>query len=579
MNSKKRILITSSVGAAAVIAGVSPAIASNTNTQSSTVNVPVDPVNPDDQKNPNNPDDQKDPVNPDDPVDPVDPDDPVDPVDPDDPVDPVDPVEPTYATAPSEDNFTLQFALYTMNDKGLNDYFKNKISNSQYEGFIEKNFANADQYTNVNITYVPDSASFATNSFQVYATPIEDAIWENTKDDSSQRIVTVKIDNSAKSPDATVPIKSKNSSFNVAIKDKNIKTNTDLNKWLSNYFKTTYKLTDFTPATPDNIFKNVNLSYVENSADLANKSFKVKATPLAGHAWANNTFYKNTIVDSFDMDIWIGNIIDANKMISLPERWSNSIIINSVYRDFNYNKYLIWEMLGFFFDTDYLSYDVSAIPEFKKRFDSQMEQNKWYFFREGLKELAKYYPVEQAYWDAIRYDKVERVSGGVALDYSILCYPKAGYYWEDGTNSEKWVPMRLFVSSEWDVGKSWVLGSTYNLTDIVNYNKENEKSPLPTRSWVTNKLLSVKNDILVNGTFEENKKIVEKIIMDDLEKNFPDYYIQVTDLQSASPNEPQDIKGNWKYKVRFILKTDKFAISDFIDGYIFSDGWPIYTKY
>ncbi|MDE6646001.1 MAG: hypothetical protein K2J69_01655 [Malacoplasma sp.] len=48
------------------------------------------------------------------------------------------PVEPTYVTAPSDDNFTLQFVLYTMNDKGLNDYFKNRISSSQYEGFVEK---------------------------------------------------------------------------------------------------------------------------------------------------------------------------------------------------------------------------------------------------------------------------------------------------------------------------------------------------------------------------------------------------------------------------------------------------------
>ncbi|MDE6428975.1 MAG: hypothetical protein K2K18_00520, partial [Malacoplasma sp.] len=348
---------------------------------------------------------------------------------------------------------------------------------------------------------------------------------------------------------------------------------------LKNYFKSNYKLTDFTPVTSDHVFKNVTLSYVENSANLAGKSFKVKATPTDGHAWANTTFYKDTVIDSYDMEVLIGNMIDSDKIISLPERWSNSFVINSIYRDFNVNEYQDWSMLGFFFDPTYLSYDVWLIPEYKKKFDAQKDQNEWYFYREGLKELAKYYPVEQAYWDAIRYDKVERVSGGIALDYSILCHPKAGYYWEDGTNVDKWVPMRMFVSSEWDVGKSWVLGKTYDLTDLKNYNKENEKQALPTRSWVSNKLLSVKNDLKPNGTFEENKKIVEKIIMDDLEKNFPDYYIQVTDLWSASPNEQTDIKGNWKYKIRFILKTDKFAISDFLDGYIFSDGWPIYTKY
>ncbi|MDE5952864.1 MAG: hypothetical protein K2G48_01975 [Malacoplasma sp.] len=578
MNSKKRILITSSVGAAAVIAGVSPAIASTTNTQSSTVNVPtdpvvdpsVDPVNPGDQTDPNQPGDQTDPVNPGDQTDPN---------QPGEPVEPVEPVEPTYATAPSEDNFTLQFTLYTMNDKGLNDYFKNRISSSQYEGFVERNFANADQYSNVNITYVPDSASFATNSFQVYATPIEGAVWENTKDDSNQRTITVKIDNAAKTPDATVPAKSKNSSFNIKISDQSIKTDADLNNWMKNYFNTSFNLNHFTPETPDYVFKNVKLTYVENSASIANKSFKVKATPLDGHAWSNTDFYKNTVTDDFDMDIWFLNLIPANKIISLPERWSNSIIINSIYRQFNTTEYLDWGMLGFFFDPTYLSYDTWLIPEYKKKFDDQKDQNEWYFYREGIKELAKYYPVEQAYWDAIRYDKVERVSGGIALDYSILCYPKQGYYWEDGTNGSKWVQMRFFVSGEWDVGKSWVLGKTYDLMELKSYNIENEKTPLPTRSWVTNKLLSVKNDIVIKGTFEENKKIVEKIIMDDLEKNFPDYYIQITDLQSASPNEPQDVKGNWKYKIRFILKTDKFAISDFIDGYIFSDGWPIYTKY
>ena len=37
-----------------------------------------------------------------------------------------------------------------MNDKGLNDYFKNRISSSWYEGFL-KNFANSNQYSNVNV--------------------------------------------------------------------------------------------------------------------------------------------------------------------------------------------------------------------------------------------------------------------------------------------------------------------------------------------------------------------------------------------------------------------------------------------
>ncbi|MDE5553534.1 MAG: hypothetical protein K2I67_03200 [Malacoplasma sp.] len=558
---KKRILVISSIGAAAVIAGVSPAIALTANTQSSTIDgfstvnpkePTTIPTNPTDPNNPNNPTDSSKPTNP------------------------VNPSEKVYATSPSEDVFTPQLTMYTLNDSSLNTWLKNYFSNNSldtYKSYLQS----GSEYNNVNITYVQNSASLATNSFQLDVAPIDGAVWQSTENNNEKRTITIKIDKSVKIPDATVPINTKNSSFNVTIKDKNIKTDSDLNQWLSNYFKTSYKLTDFTPTTADYVFKNVSLSYVENSADLVNKSFKVKATPLVDHAWASNAFYKNSIVDSFDMDILIGNIIDTNKIISLPERWSNSIVMNSIYREFSNRNYLDWGMLGFFFDPTYLNYNVSLIPEYRKKFDAQKDQNEWYFYRQGLRELAKYYPVEQAYWDAIRYDKVERVSGGIALDYSILCYPKQGYFWEDGTNGNKWVQMRLFVSSEWDVGKSWVLGKTYDLTEMKRYNAENENTPLPTWSWVTNKLLSVKNDIVLNGTFEENKKIVEKIIMDDLEKNFPDYYIQVTDLQSASPNEPQDVKGNWKYKIRFILKTDRFAISDFIDGYIFSDGWSVYN--
>ncbi len=338
MNSKKKILITAGIGTAAVVAGVAPAIASATNTQSSSVTISdaVNPTIPGDQtdiSNPGDSDNQTDPNNPvnpgdsdnqTDPNNPVNPGDQTDPNNPDEPNIPVDDPTSTYATAPDEDIFTLQIALYSTSDANLNRYFSNisysNVINDYY--YFHRNFQNSNQYSNVRISYVENSIS--NNTFEIKITPIGDAVWKSTKN-NDQKIIKVTMGNSVSLPDATVPVKPRNGSFDAVIVDPTIKSNDDLNKWLVNYFEE-YKISDFSVINEDYDYKNVTLSYVENSANVANKTFKVKATPIAGHSWSNVAFYNGTITDAFTLDVSFKNLDNSDRVFDslVPVKVNNS---------------------------------------------------------------------------------------------------------------------------------------------------------------------------------------------------------------------------------------------------------------
>ena len=164
MSTKKKILMSAGIGTAAVVAGVAPAVASVTNTQSSNIDVSVDPTSP------------VDPVDPLVPTDPENPADPVEPVEPVDPVDPVTPVTPTYATAPDEDFFTLELAMSSTSNSELNKYFSN-LSQTETLGssyYFNKNFQNYEQYSNVKVSYVENSIS--NNSFEIKVVPVGNAV-------------------------------------------------------------------------------------------------------------------------------------------------------------------------------------------------------------------------------------------------------------------------------------------------------------------------------------------------------------------------------------------------------------------
>ena len=164
MNSnKKKILITAGIGTAAIVAGVAPTIASTTSIQSSSIDVPS-PVNP------IKPVDPVEPINPE-PVDPVEPIEPINP-EPVDPVEPTEPITQIIATAPSHDIFVYDIKISQLSDNYLNNYLQNLFKSSD---FFKDTFINADQYDNVTVSYVTNSANLANSTFKIAVSPIEGA--------------------------------------------------------------------------------------------------------------------------------------------------------------------------------------------------------------------------------------------------------------------------------------------------------------------------------------------------------------------------------------------------------------------
>ncbi|MDE6893845.1 MAG: hypothetical protein K2J02_00525 [Malacoplasma sp.] len=561
MSTKKKILMSAGIGTAAVVAGVAPAVASVTNTQSSNIDVSVDPTNP------------VDPVDPLVPTDPENPADPVEPVEPVDPVDPVTPVTPTYATAPDEDFFTLELAMSSTNNSELNKYFSN-LSQTETLGsayYFNKNFQNYEQYSNVKVSYVENSIS--NNSFEIKVVPVGNAVWQDTNN-KEQKTIKVVMNNGVRLQDATVPIKPVNKTvFTASITGSNISsksTDADLNKWLSNYFKS-YKMSDFSLKILDSSdykYANVNLSYVENSANITNKTFKIKVTPKAGHAWSSNVFYNDTVVDARTIEVSIENLGYADKIVTLPNRWGINLIMGSVFPfKTNGTHLLTWENISWFLDPQWDWYWYGNNPKY---YDNKSVEYQHLLYEEAWKDLARYYPVElSGTFEECEWGYIQRLNESVTFNFKVPMKPQAGYTWSDGTTGTRLVHLNLFLSNECDVGP-FILSNVSNLEYLKTFNKNQSavSDGLPINNWVTNDLIII-GEKLTKGTWSENSQIMIDIAKSDLEKSFPNYNIEVTDMHSASPGYPYNYYGVWTYKIKFTSKTDS-SYTKTMDGYIFT---------
>ncbi|MDE5952718.1 MAG: hypothetical protein K2G48_01195 [Malacoplasma sp.] len=546
MSNKKKILTTAGIGTAAIVAGVVPTISSTTSIQSSSVAV-TDPVNPVEPIEPvvNPVDDQFDPLIP---------------IDPEDPVDPVEPIEPIVqiiATAPSHDTFVYDIKISQLSDSYLNNYLQNLFTSND---FFKETFINAEQYDNVTVSYVANSASLATSSFKIAVSPIEGANWEDKTDES--KIVDIFFDNDIKVANATIP--KKGATFNVSIVDPTIKTDGNLNTYLTNLFKNNPKITDFAIGAGDTSFMNVNLTYVNNSASLNNKTFKLNATPVRGYTWSS---VMGEIADTVQINVKIGNMISANNTINFPTPWSVNWVINS---DFSFRTWpthiLTWENISWFFETGFDYYWYANNPRY---YDNLSAQYQKLMFEEAYKDFSKYVPVDLAGdLSTVQWGYIQRINQGVLFNFAILVKPKTGYYWEDGSTTARYKTMKLFCSSKADVGAASVIGKTYNINDIKNFNNIKTSDGLPANIWVTNNLMVV-NSNLTSATFQQNQKIIHDIVKTDLERTFPNYNIEVSDIFSATPGYPYNYYGTWHYKIKFTSKDNK-SYTKTMDGYLFT---------
>ncbi|MDE5545551.1 MAG: hypothetical protein K2I76_02975, partial [Malacoplasma sp.] len=243
MSTKKKILITAGIGTAAVVAGVAPAIASATNIQSSNINVNPGTTNPDNPGNPdiNNPDDVT-----------------------------------NLATIPTNDEFVYSIDNFNVLPNVLVDeYLQNLFAKENFFDEYKGSFTNSSEYANVAITYKKNSVNEINKTFELLATPINGKTWSDNTNET--KTITVNIKN-IETADAVAPDKNTVVSYNREIDGTFLKTNQDLNSLLSQLFSE-----DQSAYFPN--FKNVKFTYILQTADLTNRTFKMIVAPLDKHNW------------------------------------------------------------------------------------------------------------------------------------------------------------------------------------------------------------------------------------------------------------------------------------------------------
>ncbi|MDE6562824.1 MAG: hypothetical protein K2J98_00915, partial [Malacoplasma sp.] len=439
---------------------------------------------------------------------------------------------------------------------------------------------------NVNVSYVENSAT--KDSFEIKVVPVGNAIWKDTNNNEQKTIKVIMGDGIAAIPDATIPIKVSNKVvFPEPIKYENVNSSnakSDINKWFVNYFKN-YKISDFKSVGvgSDYKFANVDLQYVDNSVDLANKTFEMKATPKAGHSWSGIAFYTNSATETRTVKVSF-DILNEQNTVRLESGYSVNWIINSAFDMgmwyYYYTvkpgsqyvawppQFLNWENISWFltpgFDWHKQNYSYETRQWWK---DLSVEYQKT-MFEEGVKDLERYYPVKSAGdFSTVKWGNVKRIYQGVSFNFSVLVKPAEGHYWEDGKTDARYRDIKILCSSKADV-KDGVVGSTYDFNDIKKLNSSIPSDNIPD-VWVTNGLLSV-DSTLTAGSFDQNQKIIYNIVKAELEKAFPQYNIEVTDIFSATPKYPYNYYGTWKYRILFSSKENPSYLKT-INGFYFSE--------
>lgn len=289
---KKKILITTGVSTLAVVAGVTPSVISNTNSQSTI----VDDLNP---------------TNPTEPVDPTDPTNP-DPTNPTEPVDPSEPSKTDFATIPTSDVFSYKIEnFHSLGNEELDEFFQKLFSETDFFEEFKTSFKNNNEYTDVIIAYKINSASDVDSYFELLVTPIEGKTWSD--DSTNSKTVKVSINN-IEEADAEAPKMGQEISYDVEIDGTNIKTDSDLNNYLLNLFENVNEFENLTIPESSLSFKNVDVNYLSDSANFEDKTFKISVSPKDGHRWSD-AMESDVTFSSYEILVKITNFV-ASKIIN-----------------------------------------------------------------------------------------------------------------------------------------------------------------------------------------------------------------------------------------------------------------------
>ncbi|MDE5766959.1 MAG: hypothetical protein K2H56_00270 [Malacoplasma sp.] len=238
MSKKLKILFSFGIVATAAGSGIAPTMVTKTSVQSST-------IAGDDYKNPDNPDK---------------------------------PVQ-ILTYAPETDIFIYEIDFTEeQNNENLNNVLKNLFTDESILSSESKYLLNANEYENVKLVYVENSANFVENTFNISVTPNNGAKWESGKSDS--KIIVCKISNLKLLAHAEAPT--------IANISNGISGNFASNKDLENYLVKNYWSLKFAAESGVNFTNTLN-EYIQNSANLKDKTFKIKVWPQEQHSWKDGT--------------------------------------------------------------------------------------------------------------------------------------------------------------------------------------------------------------------------------------------------------------------------------------------------
>ncbi|MDE6429143.1 MAG: hypothetical protein K2K18_01370, partial [Malacoplasma sp.] len=516
---KKKILISFVTVAAAVSAGIAPSVLTKTSVQSSTIsgNISQDPNNPGDQKDPNNPGDQKDPNNPGDQKDPNNPND-----------------NPSIkmAYAPETDFFTNEIIYVDpQSNEDLDKFLKNFFAGENLLSRESKYLLNANEYENVEITYGENSANFKEKTFEFIATPVNGAKLDNDK--SEQRVV-IKLNNLKILSDAETPNSAKitNSVSGKFTSDKD----------LEDYLIKNFGSLKFAAESGVN-FANTTFEYVQNSANLKDKTFKINVLPQENHSWKDGTgrISKEMLVKIPNLTIIPeGGITPVvNTVVRAPIFWTVNSTILSNYKDTTYG----WKYTRFFYF-----------------FGLDQSQNEWILktiFDCAIKDYQKLYKVDPVGdYKTAKWEPAFCYSQSWKIFFRANVKPKNGFKWANGSTNAKEVQFSFYVPFT----GTYQAGTTTDLSKLSSLIDSNYDSNGLPNQWVSS--FGAYSGMPYNDATRNS--VASEIRKELIECYWGAYDFSVTDVRTISGSNYAH--QTWIYKVKIINKSNGQIIKT-IPGY------------
>ena len=478
---------------------------------------------------------------------------------------PVVPVTPTIATSPASDMFTYQvnYSGPTSNE-GLNKYLSNLFASANFFDNFRSSFLNNTEYTNVKVVYENNSANFNNKSFKLGVTPLGKAVWED-KTSTNKRTVSVNIQNFESTVSNSQVPEDRQAHYFTPIKGAPIGDNNEFNDYLVELFKTN-QLGNLRVNGRKMILQNVNIEYINGSANFENRTFQIKATPLRGHSWVSGISENN--VEPQIITVTVDELSTKDQIVNLPKSWAINWVLNSKFKfTWTHPGNYVWKNCSWFLHQDFDYYWLQNNPKF---YLNQSVKYQQLMFDGGVKDLKKNFPTLDVVstFETVKWEYIQRINDGVLFNFIVNVKPKDGFFWEDGSTGTKELKIRLFALSEPDVTRAGLIGDTYDPENIEKFIAADAVSDLPSKYWVTNALLVVKNN-LTKPTFAENQAAMMQMALEDLQICFPTYNIEVSDMFSSRPGQPYNYHSTWKYNIKFTSKFDPSFVKE-MPGYFFT---------